>query len=106
MLAIVLVVLAGFGALSLLWAVFGGLLPSPRGMVLMLSCTDLTEAEMAVHRHRWLTGIGVLRCPLVVIDGGLSEAERQTFQRKGIEILDPDMIGGLFRQELGPDGGA
>ena len=36
----------------------------------------------------------------------LSEAERQTFQRKGIEILDPDMIGGLFRQELGPDGGA
>lgn len=105
MLTIVLVVLAGFGALSLLWAVFGGLLPSPRGMVLLLSCTDLTDAEMAVHRHRWLTGMGVLRCPLVVIDGGLSDEERQTLRRKDIEIWDPDMIGDPFRQEVGPDGG-
>jgi hypothetical protein len=96
MLTIVLVVLAGFGALSLLWAVFGGLLPSPRGMVLLQICGDLSEAEMAIHRHRWLAGVGALRCPLVLLDGGLSEQELETLRRKDVRSLDLDALEDLL----------
>ena len=105
MLTIVLVVLAGFGALSLLWAVFGGLLPCPRRMILLQVCENLSEVEMAVHRHRWLTGIGALRCPLVLLDGGLSEQELETLRRKDIGSWDLDALEDLLRQELRPDGG-
>ncbi len=72
---IVICVLAGFGLLSLLWALFGFLLPGHRDMAVI--CVDCRGREEAVVRHYgFLRGLGLIRGPLVLIDRGLTEAEK------------------------------
>lgn len=101
---IVLAVFAGFGVLSVLWAVFGCLLPSPRGTVLVHLCRSCGEAEMTVHRHRWLLGLGALRCPLILVDGGLTEDERSLLEAKGMKMMTLAELEARTGQEWDPFG--
>lgn len=71
---IVLCVLAAFGALSVLWGLFGLLLPGQRGTVTVHLCRGREEA--AVRRCRWLRDMGLLHSRLILVDSGLSEEER------------------------------
>ena len=56
--------LAAFGFLSVLWAALGWLLPDGRGCVLV--CYDLPDTGI-LSRWKWLSGLGLLRCPLVAV---------------------------------------
>lgn len=62
----VLVLLAAMGAMGLVWALLGWLLPSGQGMVLV--CLELPDPGV-LSRYRWLRGLGLLRCPLVAVTG-------------------------------------
>ena len=61
--------LAAFGAFSALWAAFGWLLPGLRGCAVV--CWGRPEAEILIG-YKWLRGLGLLRCPLLIVaeDGG------------------------------------
>ena len=56
--------LCAVGALSVLWAVFGWLLPGTEGCVLV--CIGVPGAG-ALWRVRWLRSLGLLVCPLVAV---------------------------------------
>lgn len=101
---IVLAVFAGFGALSVLWAAFGCLLPSPGRTVLVHSCGSCGEAEMMIRRHRWLLGLGALRCPLILVDGGLTEQERSILESRDIKMMTRAELMAWSGQELDPFG--
>lgn len=82
---IVICVLAGFGMLSLLWALFGFLLPGHRNMAMI--CFDSAGKEEAVIRHYgFLHGLGLVRGPLLLIDRGLTDAEKKCLLRLGQDV--------------------
>ncbi len=62
---VILGALAAFGALCALWVLFGALLPGQRGTVMVCLQPD---PDAAVRRHRWLRDLGLLRCPVIVVD--------------------------------------
>ncbi|MGN0978348.1 MAG: hypothetical protein ACI4PH_09870 [Faecousia sp.] len=81
---LVLAVLAAFGVLSLLWALFGWLLPVCReGWIL---CPGKPGELSNVYVYLWLRSMGIVKCPLILADLGLSEKERAWLTEKGIEI--------------------
>lgn len=81
---LVVAVLAAFGVLSLLWALFGWLLPVCReGWIL---CPGKPGELSAVYVFLWLRSVGLVKCPLVLVDLGLSREERACLTEKGIEI--------------------
>ena len=59
--------LAAFGLFSLLWTVFGWLLPDGRGCAVV--CFGEPD-EGILSRYRWLRGMGWLRCPLLYVAEG------------------------------------
>ena len=61
---IILGTLAAFGALSMLWALLGWLLPCGRGCILV--CRGVPDVGI-LSRVRWLRGMGFLDCPLVAV---------------------------------------
>lgn len=64
---ILLGTLAAFGALSLLWALFGWLLPSGKGCAVV--CYGVPETENLVRFH-WLRSLGLLHCPILTVSQG------------------------------------
>lgn len=76
---LVIGILAAFGVLAMLWAIFGSMLPDCRGCALV--CWDVPD-EGIVSRYWWLTGVGLLRCPLIAVVSAetpvLEPAERCT----------------------------
>ena len=83
---LVICVLAACGVLSILWAAFGFLLPGQRGVVMV--CLDGRGKEEAViRRDGWLHGLGLVRGPLVLIDQGLSEQERERLLRMELNVV-------------------
>lgn len=91
----VVAVLAGFGFLSLLWALFGWLLPVCREGWLL--CPGRTEYLSLVWLYLWLRETGLVKCPLIVVDYGLLPCERSRLTGRGIEICGlselPDRLG-------------
>ncbi len=77
-----LAVLAAFGAVSVLWALFGGLLPSVKRGWLLYPGDGLAFAYL----YLWLRWIGLVRCPLVVADLGLSQEDRRWLEERGIQV--------------------
>ncbi len=73
-------VLAAFGALCVLWVLFGCLLPRPGGCKLVYVCDGREEAVL--RRYFWLRDLGLLRCPLVLIGSRLPEGRRQQIALK------------------------
>ena len=61
---VILGMLSAYGLLSALWAAFGWLLPGLRGCALV--CVGVPE-EGTLNTVRWLKGLGLLTCPLLVV---------------------------------------
>lgn len=87
--------LAAIGALSVLWALFGWLLPvCGRGWIL---CPAEPDRPGFVPVYLWLRSLGLVKCPLILADLGLSRKQREYFTEKGIEICSleelPERLG-------------
>lgn len=65
------------------WWFFGKLLcPTPRGVrVVIQSQGDGENLEQSIRALIWLRGMGLLSCPIVIMDGGLSPTGRAIAQR-------------------------
>lgn len=61
---IILGALAAFGALSVLWVLFGSLLIRHGGTVMVCLHPD---PEQSIRHHRWLRDLGLIRCPMLVV---------------------------------------
>ena len=96
---IVLGVLAAFGALSVLWALFGFLLPGQCGAVTVCLCRGDGAEEPLIRRHRWLRDMGLIREPLILLDGGLTEEEKRRLTRQGLMICDMAELSARLEQE-------
>lgn len=83
---ILLGTLAAFGALCVLWMIFGVLLPCGRKNVLIAAGRPGETEVSFVRRYLWLRGMGWIQSPLVIVDLGLSPSERAWFESNGIEI--------------------
>lgn len=98
---IVLAVLAAFGVLSMLWALLGFLLPGQRGTAMVYLWHDHGEGEQALRHYGWLRDLGLLRCPMLVIDCGMTEEERTRLlkNRPGVEICTLEELSSRLEQE-------
>lgn len=98
---IVLGTLAAFGALCALWALFGFLLPGQQGAAAVCLCKSGGAEEPIIRRYRWLRGMGLVRCPLLLVDCGLTEEERSLLLRSGdgIMICTPEELSFKLEQE-------
>ena len=97
-LEVVLVFLAAFGVLCVLWALFGQLLPGHKGMVLVYHANG-AEPDAVARYYCWLRGMGILRSPLIVVDGGLTDRQSRMLQGHGIEICKPEELACRIEQE-------
>lgn len=61
---VILGMLASYGLLCALWALFGWILPDGEGCA--LCCVGMPE-EGTLRRYRWLKNMGLLKVPLLVI---------------------------------------
>ena len=73
--------LAAYGALSVLWAALGWLLPGMKGCVLVYLGRP---GESICRRYRWLRGLGLMDCPLLAVT---EEAETEEIEVCGPENL-------------------
>ena len=79
--------LAAFGLLSMLWCLFGWLLPSGKKGVLI--CIG---DPVFLHRFLWLRSLGLLRCPILIADIDLTPegqelARRMAARWPGVRLL-------------------
>lgn len=80
--------LAAFGALCAVWAVFGWMLPDSGG-VLRYSPDKAEEAMRFAGRYLWLKGMGLIRCRLVIENTELDETQKRWLKERGI-LLTPE----------------
>ena len=92
-------VLSAFGALCMAWAVFGFLLPGRRAGALVCLCRDSHDAGCAIARYRWLWGLGLLACPLVLVDQGLSEEDLIWLEAQGVRVCTMEELAVRLEQE-------
>jgi len=84
--------LAAFGLLCGVWVVFGWLLSGGTGgAVVCLPCGNGQEA-LFLRRCRWLRELGLLRCPVLLVDTAGTALPEET------EICSPEEL--LTRLEL------
>lgn len=96
---IVFGVLAAFGALAVFWAMFGFLLPGQREPVMVYLCRGREEA--VVRRWSWLRDLGLLHCPLILVDCTLPEEARLRLikNRNGLEFCGLEDLCARLEQE-------
>lgn len=98
--------LAAFGIFCGFWVLLGHLLPGgSEGFVVCRGSPGFPERYFA-QRIVFLTEIGLLRCPLLVVDLGLEERYKDRLRRSGgrIEICTPEELSSrleLERKKLG-----
>ena len=90
-------VLAAFGALAVLWALLGFLLPGQRGPVTVYLCRGREEA--VVRHWAWLRDLGLLHGPLILVDCPSCERERLTRNRHGVEFYSLEELPARLEQE-------
>lgn len=76
--------LAAFGALSVLWALLGWLLPGERGCAVVFFGEP--EAEIFT-KIKWLKSFGLLRCPVLIVTDGDCPGLPGTENCNGEELL-------------------
>ena len=96
---IVLGVLAAFGALCAIWSLLGFLLPGQRGAVAVCLCRGDGTEEALIRRHRWLHDVGLIHCPLILLDGGLTEDDKNRLTRQGLIVCDLAELTARVEQE-------
>ncbi len=77
---VILGMLAAFGCLCAFYAAFGLLLPRPKGGALVYTAQG--QEELLLRWYLWLRGLGLLRCPLVLLDSALPEARQKAITEK------------------------
>ena len=98
---IIVAVLAAFGALCAIWALFGFLLPGQRGAAVVCLCRDGAREEPLIRHCRWLQDLGLVRGPMLLIDGGMTEENRARLEKWGrdIEICTMEELPSRLEQE-------
>ena len=96
---IVLTVLGAFGLLCALWVLFGFLLPGQRGAAVVFLCRGESGEEAVLRRYHWLYNVGLIRCPMIVVDCGLSLKERVRLERAFIILCAPEELQDKLEQE-------
>lgn len=88
--------LAAFGAFSAFWALFGWLLPGGKGCALV--CFGVPD-DGILSRYRWLKGLGLMHCPLLIV------AEEDGFSCRDTEICSGEnLLSRLERERLESNG--
>ena len=84
----ILITLAAFGAFSALWVFFGFLLPAGG------------NEEPLIRRYLWLWNMGLVRCPLLLVDCGLTEADRTRLSKfPHVTLCPPEELSFRLEQE-------
>lgn len=98
---IILALLAAFGVLSVMWALFGFLLPGQRGTAMVCLCRGDGEEESVLRHYGWLRDLGFVRCPLLLVDCGITEEERARLLtlKQGVEICTMEELSSRLEQE-------
>lgn len=78
---IVLAVLGAFGLYCAAWVLFGFLLPGGRGAAAVLLCRAEAGEDAVLRRYLWLYNMGLIRSPMLLVDCGLSETDRERLAR-------------------------
>ena len=69
------------GVLMLLWTLVGWLvLGHDRGGAVVYRVTELSRVEAFLRCCQWLRGIGMIRMPVLLVDGGLDSREREELE--------------------------
>ena len=84
--------LAAFGLFSALWAAAGWLLPGGKDGVAVCFCQPGLLQLPTVRRWHMLRQLGLLRCPVILVDCGLSDVEKRELCRLGTEICSPEAL--------------
>lgn len=96
---IVMAVLSAFGLLCALWVLFGFLLPGQRGATAVFLCRGEAGEEAVLRHYLWLYNTGMVRCPLLLVDCGLTQAERTRLERFPIILCTLDELFDKLEQE-------
>lgn len=93
--------LAAFGLICALWTAAGWLLPGSRGGAVILLCRPGLKEAPAVRRYGWLRDLGLLREPILLVDCGLTEEEKQHLSRLGrcVEFCSLETMGSRLEVE-------
>ena len=75
--------LSAYGALSVLWASLGWLLPGLKGCAVVYMGRP---SQGVCRRYRWLRGLGLLSCPFLAVGKGAETEEIELCRRE--ELLD------------------
>lgn len=91
---IILGTLAAWGLLCILWAALGWLLPGSSGGVMLCLCRLGKVPDGVILRYCWLRGLGLMNCPLLILDSSLSRREQEIYLKKypGIEFCSLEEV--------------
>ncbi len=73
--------LAAFGLLCALWALLGWALPGDGNSAAVCLCHAGLKEINAVRKLLWLRDWGFLKCPVLLVDCGLSEEEKRQLSK-------------------------
>ena len=96
---IVLAVLGAFGLLCTVWGLFGFLLPGQRGAAAVFLCRGEVGEEAVLRRYLWLYNMGLVRCPLLLVDCGLSQQERLRLEKAPFILCSAEELQDKLEQE-------
>ena len=99
---IVMAVLAAYGVICILWVLLGFLLPQQRGAAAVLLCRGDHREETLIRRYLWLYDLGLIRCPLILVDLDIPEPRRQL---RGVIRCTPEELLEKLEQEREQLGG-
>ena len=96
---IILAVLGAFGLLCAMWVLFGFLLPGQRGAAAVLLCRGDPTEEAVLRRYLWLYNAGLVRCPLLLVDCGLTSGQRVWLSQYPITLCTLEELTDQLEQE-------
>lgn len=96
---IVLVVLGAFGLFCALWVLFGLLLPRQWGAAAVYLCRGNASDEAVIRRYLWLYHTGLIRCPLILVDRGLTPEQQDRLRAYPVILCTPGELYTILNEE-------
>ncbi len=95
------IVMSAFGLVCVLWVLIGLFLPVRRGAAMVLLCRGDADEVMLAARYTWLYDLGLIHCPLVLVDCGMTLTQQKQLQRfqKGVIWCRPEEVSEVLRKE-------
>ena len=87
-------VMAAFGAVCMIWALFGWMIPGSKGGIMVCFGTPGLPESAFFRRYLFLRNLGLLEIPLIIVDRGLSAPERRKLEHtyRGIELCGSEEL--------------